>query len=511
MSKKFDVVVVGGGNAALVAALSAHEAGARVAVLEAAPREERGGNSRFSGSIFRIIHQGLDDVVSLLSDSAKPNAKRCTMRPYTKDEYLEDMKSTSQGKYDRAQASIVIDQSYQTVKWMKDQGVHWQLTLNKFFDRSKMAEGLADIPPSAALMSQYQGVGLVQDLWDAVEKTDIKVFYDCPAFDLIAQGDRVSGVKARMADSYAEFHGQVILASGGFEASPRLRRQYLGEGWDLVIVRGTRFNTGTMLEKAIAIGAQACGHWGSAHASPQDLSAPPVGNLKLTDQMSRYSYPYAIMVNKDGVRFLDEGENFFGLTYAKTGAAISRQPGARAFQIFDQKTLHLLEPRYRTATPIDDDTLEGLAVKIGVNPSVFTRTVAEFNAATSPGKFDPFNLDGTSTGDKLAIPKSNWALPIDKPPYVAYGVTCGITFTYGGLKTNTAAQVLNNEGRQMPGLWAVGEMSGGFFYYNYPVGAGLVKGAVFGRIAGQAAAKRAQSDAAAPKAADSEVVIRASL
>ena len=511
VSEKFDVVVVGGGNAGLVAALSAHETGARVAILEAAPREERGGNSRFSGSIFRITHEGLDDVVSLLSDSAKVGAKSCTLRPYTKEEYLEDMNQTSRGKYDRGQASVVIDQSFQTVKWMKQQGVQWQLTTNKFFDRSKTGEGLVDIPPGAAVMSEEQGVGLVKALWNAVEKTTIKVFYDCPAFGLVAEGDRVTGVKARLSASYTEFRGQVVLASGGFEANPRLRRQYLGEGWDLVIVRGTRFNMGTMLEKAIAAGAQSCGHWGSAHASPQDLKAPPVGDLKFTDQMSRYSYPYAVMVNQDGVRFLDEGENLFGLTYAKTGAAIGRQPGAKGFQIFDQKTLHLLEPRYRTATPITDDTLGGLAKKIGVNPSTFTQTVAEFNAATSPGKFDPFHLDAVSTGSKLAIPKSNWALPIDKPPYVAYGVTCGITFTYGGLKTNTSARVLNDEGRPMRGLWAVGEMSGGYFYFNYPAGAGLIKGAVFGRIAGLAAAKLAQSESSAPKAVSGEAVIRASL
>ena len=493
---RFDVIVVGGGNAALVAALSAQEAGARVAILEASPKEERGGNSRFSGSVFRIAHGGLDDVKKLLCPEAQAMTDRCSLKPYTKDDYLRDMTETSQGRFDRDQAEVVIDQSYQTASWMKDQGVHWQLTLKKFFDEDKMIQDVVDIPPGVGMMAKGQGQGMMSDLWTAVEKTDITIFYNCPGYDFVADGDCVSGVKARLRDSYAVFHGQVIVACGGFEANPRLRRQYLGEGWDLVLVRGTRFNTGTMLEKALALGAQACGHWGSAHATPQDVNAPKVGDLAVTDHMSRYSYPYGIMVNANGVRFLDEGENHFGLTYAKTGAAVGQQPGARAFQIFDQKTVHLLEPRYRTGTPAIEDTLEGLAGRLSINASLLKHTVAEFNAATSPGRnFDPLHLDGNSTGERLAIPKSNWALPLDRPPYVAYPVTCGITFTYGGLKTDTTARVHNNEGYVMPGLWAVGEISGGYFYHNYPGGAGLVKGAVFGRIAGKAAAERARLEA----------------
>ncbi|PYH86212.1 succinate dehydrogenase/fumarate reductase flavo protein [Aspergillus uvarum CBS 121591] len=186
----------------------------------------------------------------------------------------------------------------------------------------------------------------------------------------------------------------------------------------------------------------------------------------------------------------------FSLTYAKTGAAIVRLPQATAFQVFDQKTLHLLEPRYATSKPIHADTLPELAQKMGVDAANFAETIRQYNAATphdAVEKFNAFALDHVSTGTALAIPKSNWALPIDQGPYVAYGVTCGITFTYGGLRTDDAAHVLNEEGLVMPGLWAVGEIAGGFFAFNYPGGSGLTKGAVFGKIAGEAAAERAKT------------------
>ena len=495
--RAFDVVVVGGGNSALVAALSAHEAGARVAILEAAPKSERGGNSRFAGAIFRIPHAGMSEIEPLLDECAKADVPRCNLGPYTKENYESDMMATSKGRCDREQMFVMFEHAYETVTWMKEKGVKWQLTLGKFFDKQKMAaaDTVINMPPGGAMMVVHEGVGLMQNLWDAVEKTDISVFYSTPASDLITDGDTVRGVRTRQREGTIDYVGQIILASGGFEASPRMRRQYLGEGWDLVVVRGSRFNTGTMLEKAMAAGAGAAGHFGGCHASPQDLNAPKVGDLSVTDKMSRYTYPYAIMVNLEGKRFMDEGENHFGLTYAKTGAAIGRQTDATAFQIFDQKTLHLLEPRYSTATPITDDTIEGLATKIGVNVRAMVETVEEFNKATdSNGAFDAFKLDGLSTDDSLAIPKSNWAQPITKGPFVAYGVTCGITFTYGGLKTDTAARVLNHEGLPMPGLWGVGEISGGFFAFNYPGGAGLTKGAVFGRLAGQAAAKRAKEE-----------------
>jgi tricarballylate dehydrogenase len=293
----------------------------------------------------------------------------------------------------------------------------------------------------------------------------------------------------------------VVLACGGFESNPELRLRYLGEGWDLVKVRGTRFNMGTMLMQALAAGAAPAGHWGGAHASPLDAHAPDVGELSLTDRMSRYSYPYCLLVNQDGERFVDEGEDEVWLTYAKTGWAIRRQPTARAWQLFDQRTLHLLEPRYSTGIPVEADTLEGLAAKLGISVAGVQEMVAAYNAAAggggagaggTGGGFDPFHKDGLATAPGLRPSKSNWALPLDSPPFVAYAVTCGITFTYGGLAIDAGARVIDTTGRPMPGLYATGEIAGGFFFHNYAAGSGLMRGATFGRIAGSGAAGWAQ-------------------
>lgn len=488
-SAEVGVVVVGAGNAALTAALAAHERGARVLVLEAAPYEERGGNSRFAGAIFRMAHEGLDDVADLLTDDARHWLGKVQVDPYPAQRYLADLRATSAGQADRDLIEAVVQRSRGTATWMRDHGVRFELTVGKLHDPDKVpSNGALQLPPGGAVRIEHEGVGLMENLFAAVEKAGIEVWYDSPAHDLITSGDHVVGVRIRKADGFVDVHGPVVLACGGFEASPEMRRQYLGEGWDLVKVRGTRFNTGTMLCRALDAGAQAYGHWGGCHASPLDADAPAAGDLRLTDKLSRYSYPYGILVNVDGRRFVDEGENEVWLTYAKTGSLIRQQPQAVAFQIFDQKTIHLLEPRYGTGTPITAPTVGELAEKLGIRREALERTVAEFNAASGDGAFDPFVMDGLATRPGLVPPKSNWAQSIDRPPFVAYRVTCGITFTYGGLRIDEQARVINREGKPMPGLFATGEISGGFFFHNYPAGAGLMRGAVFGRIAGEAAA-----------------------
>jgi tricarballylate dehydrogenase len=483
-----DVVVVGAGNAALVAALTAHQAGARVLVLEAADEAERGGNSRFSGGIFRTAHDGLDHLAPLLDEDSRRWLDRVACGPYPPGRYLADLQTTSAGQSDPELIQLVVDRSYETVAWMREQGVRFELTVGKLVDPEKIAPGETyHLPPGGVLRARHEGIGLMADLFEAVERAGIDVWYGAPAHDLLLSGDRVDGVRVRRSDRYVDVRGAVVLASGGFESSPALRQQFLGPGWDLVKVRGTRFNTGTMLRRALDAGAQAFGHWGGCHASPLDANAPPVGDLALTDRLSRYSYPYAILVNAEARRFVDEGEDEVWLTYAKTGSAIREQPRALAFQIFDQKTVHLIEPRYETGTPIEAETLGELACAIGVDAGALERTVQEFNAATRPGRFDPFAKDGLAT-EGLAPPKSNWAQPIDAPPFVTYPVTCGITFTYGGLKVDAEGRVLSGEDRPMPGLFATGEITGGFFFHNYPAGSGLMRGAVFGRIAGASAA-----------------------
>lgn len=510
----YDVIVVGGGNAALCTALSAHDNGARVLVLEAAPRDGRGGNSRFAGTVFRASHTGYDAVKSLLCEEAMEDAKLCDMAPYTPEMYHRDLAKVSHGRNDMVISNVVVDKGWETLEWMKTKGVKWELLVRKYFNFDGLTEGgkkKITLEPGAPVMARGSGVGLTDSLWAAVEALEstgrMTIWYEAPGHDLLTTGDTIHGVRVRRQDSFVDVYGKVVLASGGFSANPALRRQYLGEGWDLVLVRGTKYNMGTMLMRAIDAGARPVGHWGACHASPQDANGPLTGDINVSIHMPRYSYPYGITVNINGERFFDEGEDNFGKTYAKTGKKIGDQPEARAYQIFDQQTLYLLGPRYQTATPIKGDTIQELAKNMGVNHVGLTKTIALYNAACPEDRstFEPTKLDGLATKetDTLKFPKSNWALPIDKGPFVAYAVACGITFTYGGIATDGSARVLNNEGKYMPNLWAVGEISGGLFYHNYPGGAGLTKGAVLGRIAGREAAEaaRASSGPAATKSA----------
>lgn len=495
-----DVVVVGAGNAALVAALAAHDAGASVTVLEAAPYEERGGNSRFSGAIFRCAHQGMESVQDILTDEARQWVDKVELAPYTADQFYDDIMTTSGGRANAGLIRTVADRSMETVRWMHEHGVRWELAVGKLIDPEKVGQTRYVLPPGGAVRAEHEGVGLVECLFRAVEERGIEVWYDSPGYELTTQGSTVLGVRVRRQDEYVDLLGTVVLASGGFEANPEMRLRYLGPGWDLVKVRGTRFNMGTMLTQSLLAGAQPSGHWGGCHASPNDADAPNVGDLRLTDKVARYSYPFSIMVNTNAQRFVDEGETHVWLTYAKTGSAIRAQPQALAFQIFDQKTVHLLEPRYSTGTPVVAHTLSELAQKLGLNPDALKQTVREFNTAVpddAEARFNPFAVDGVGTTGGLQPSKSNWAQRIDTPPYVVYKVTCGITFTFGGLKVDGEARVLDTEGKPMPGLYAAGEIAGDFFYYNYPAGSGLMRGAVFGRIAGEQAARRALQEATA--------------
>jgi len=303
--------------------------------------------------------------------------------------------------------------------------------------------------------------------------------------------DRVTGVRVRRPQGTEEAQARaVILASGGFEANAEMRARYLGPGWDQVKVRGTRFNTGETLRMALDIGAKPVGHWQGCHATPIDGNAPPVGDLRLTDRTNRLSYPYSIMVNSLGRRFVDEGEDLGGYTYARMGRAILAQPGALAYQIFDQKTVHLLEERYATGSPVVGNTIREIAHKLNIPTATLVHTVEEFNAAVQRGHFDPAIKDAKGTRG-LEPPKSNWALPIDTPPYVVYSATCGITFTFGGIQIDSQGRVIDTEDNPLPGLYATGEITGNFFFHNYPGGSGLLRGAVFGRIGGANAAAEA--------------------
>jgi tricarballylate dehydrogenase len=279
----------------------------------------------------------------------------------------------------------------------------------------------------------------------------------------------------------------VVLACGGFEANPEWRARYLGRPWDHAKVRGTRYNTGDGLRMALEIGALPHGQWTGCHSTPIDANAPPHGDRKLTDKTNRLSYPYGVLVNAQGLRFFDEGEDFQFYTYAKLGGIILNQPGGVAYQIFDAKVAHLLEGRYKTGKPMVADSLDALIEQLPVDRSAAVQTLEEYNAAIGATAFDPTVRDGLGTKG-LRPPKSNWAQRLDTAPFAAYPVTGGITFTFGGVRINERAQVMSTSWAPIPGLYACGEMVGGLFHTNYPGGTGLMSGAVFGRLAGAQAA-----------------------
>src|SRR5204863_7108891 len=292
--------------------------------------------------------------------------------------------------------------------------------------------------------------------------TGCAVWYEAKASRLHQdRTGRITGLTVRLRDGDRDVDaGSVVLACGGFEANAEWRTRYLGPGWELAKVRGTRFNTGDGLRMALEIGASAFGNWSGAHACGWDRNAPEFGELAIGDQFEKHSYPLGILVNADGRRFVDEGADFHSFTYAKYGRAVLEQPGQFAWQVFDSKVLHLLRPEYGISrvTKVRAQTLEELAGKLeDVNPEGFLRTVRAFNAAIKGDvPFDPYTRDGRGTVG-LEPQKTNWANAIDQPPFEAYATTCGITFTFGGLRVDTDARVLDHDAARIPGLYAAGE------------------------------------------------------
>lgn len=487
-ARMYDVVVVGAGNAALTAALSARQNGARVLVLEKAPEAERGGNSRFSGGLFRFAYEGIEELMPLRQDLQYKEWDRVDAGHYEPDRYMDDLMRVTQGQASHELARTLTQQSYPTMLWMTELGVVWDWTE---LWSLKSGERL-QFNPGAVLEAKNKGVGLMECLFTAAQRTGIDIAYRAKMTGFLQDATgRVTGVRVRTPGGSEDAPaGAVVLASGGFEANAEMRARYLGPGWDQVKVRGSRFNTGETLRLALDIGAKPVGHWQGCHATPIDGNAAAVGDLRLTDRTNRLSYPYSIMINSLGRRFVDEGEDLGGYTYARIGRTILAQPGAIAYQIFDGKTVHLLEERYSTSTPTVGNSVEDLAQRLGIAPNVMRRTVDEFNAAVQPGEFNPAVKDGKGTAG-VEPPKSNWALPIDSPPFTAYSVACGITFTYGGIQIDSQARVIDTEDNPIRGLYATGEITGNFFYHNYPGGAGLMRGAVFGHIGGASAAAEA--------------------
>jgi tricarballylate dehydrogenase len=498
----YDVIVVGAGNAALCAALSAREQGARVLVLEKASVEERGGNSTFTAGGFRFIHDGLDDLrKDVLVDLSEAEAKQIYIPPQSVDRFMEDLVKVTEGLTTEELANILIRRSRETVVWMRGKGVRF---IPMFGRQSYVVNGIHHFYGGVNIEAVGGGWGLVDFLVKAAERNGIEIRYETGLRRLLQdRKGKVIGVHVFGPDGYEDIHARaVVLACGGFESNPEMRVRYLGQGWELCRVRGTRHNTGEGIRAALDIGAQPFGGWSTCHAVQWDISAPPYGNREVLDNFQKHSYPIGIIVNLNGERFVDEGADYRNHTYAKYGREVMKQPQRTAVQIFDQKTVGMIRDEYRIrqVTKAAANTLEELAKALDINPEGLVRTVREFNAACRPGDYNPAILDGKRT-EGITPPKSNWALPIDEPPYTGFVVTCGITFTFGGLRINTQGEVQDVTDRTIPGLYAAGELVGGIFYQNYLGGAGLMSGSVFGRLSGGSAGRYATTGAAQATAA----------
>lgn len=488
---EFDVVVVGAGNAALCAAYAAQENGARVLVLERAPENKRGGNSYFTGGLIRFPYNGIEDILKLIPDLSESERESIDVGSYSEEQFFETMARVTDYMTDPELTSVVVSEALPTMIWLREKGIRFALSTGRQAFKSGTKYKFWGNAPVEFVGG---GIGLVDMLFESARKLGLEVWYNARGYKLITEGNRVVGIKVKREGQEVEVRAKaVVIAAGGFEANPQWRAQYLGPGWDLAKVRGTEYNTGDGLRMALEIGAQPYGHWSGCHAVQWDLNAPPTGDRKVAESFQKHSYPLGILVNRHGQRFLDEGADFRNYTYAKYGQEVMKQPGRMAVQIFDSKVLDKLREEYRIpqVTKAVANTLEELANALDIDPNGLVETVTEFNAAINDKPYDPTVKDGKATTG-LAVNKTNWALPIDTPPYYGFAVTCGITFTFGGVRINTGAQVLDEENDVIPGLFAAGEMVGGLFYNNYPGGTGLTTGAVFGKIAGTGAALAAR-------------------
>jgi tricarballylate dehydrogenase len=484
-----DVIVVGAGNAAFCAALAAREQGAKVLMLEAAPEAESGGNSRFTAGSIRVVYNGIDDIKRLVPDLTPAEIESTDFGAYTADQFFDDMARVTGHRADPDLVELLVTQSFGTLNWMREMGVRF---IPIYGRQAFKVDGRFKFWGGLTVEAVGGGPGLIAMLTAAAQKRGIEIRYGTRALDLLYDGSRVAGVRVRCDGTVQELRAAaVVLACGGFEANAEWRTRYLGPGWDLAKVRGSRYNAGDGIRMALEIGASPRGNWSGCHAVQWEMNAPEFGDLAVGDQFQKHSYPFGILINASGKRFVDEGADFRNYTYAKYGRVVLEQPGQFAWQIFDQKVKHLLRDEYkiRQITKVAANTIEEFAQKLeGVNAVEFLKTIKEWNAAVRTDvPFNPNIKDGRGSKG-LAVDKSNWANAIDTPPFEGYAVTCGITFTFGGLRVNTDAEVLNTDYQPISGLYAAGELVGGLFYFNYPGGTGLMSGAVFGRIAGSLAA-----------------------
>lgn len=456
----WDVVVVGGGNAGLCAALTARAAGARTLVLESSPRHMRGGNSRHTRNL-RVAHDAPTDVL---------------VERYPVDEFLADLRRVS-GETDEALARLAIQQSTGCPAWMRGHGVRFQASLTGTLHLGRTNAFF--LGGGTALMNTY---------YAAAERAGIEVRYDTFVDALEIADGRCSSVVARTpAGREAWQPAAVVLASGGFEAN----LEWLAEGWGEAaknfVIRGTPHNTGRVLRLMLDAGAASIGDARACHAVAVDARAPKFDGGIVT---RLDTVPLGIVVNRDGVRFYDEGEDLWPKRYAIWGSLVAAQPDQIAYSIVDAKTAGLAMPSVFPA--IEGADLAALAAATGVPPAALDATVRAFNAGVQPGRFDHATLDECRT-EGVTPPKSHWAQTLDTPPFRAYPLRPGITFTYLGLRVDAGARVLMRDGSPSANVFAAGEiMAGNILRRGYTAGVGMTIGTVFGRIAGEGAARHAR-------------------
>ncbi|WP_341394218.1 FAD-dependent tricarballylate dehydrogenase TcuA [Arthrobacter sp. G119Y2] len=482
-----DVIVVGGGNAGFTAAHAAAERGRSVILLEKGTEDLSGGNSFYTAGATRIAHGGLADLAGLIEPDDRHDST--VVPPYSAEEYASDLAKVTEGRNDPELTEVLISESQSTLRWLNSLGLKYRLMYER--QAYERPDGSYLFWGGLHVGNVGGGEGMMADHTRVARELGVEIRYASPATRLVLDGDRVTGVVVDGPEGEYELNAEsVILTAGGFESDPALRREFLGEGWENAKVRGTPCNTGDMLLAALEIGAARGGDWNTCHSVQWDaFTENNESNRELTNRLTRQSYPLGIIVNRDGERFLDEGADFRNYTYAKYGKEILKQPGSVAWQLFDATLRPMLRAEEYEMPGVSVETagtVAELAAMIGINPEALEKTVSSFNASIDRSiDFDPNVLDGRAAQTEPV--KSNWAVPLETGPFYAYGVTCGITFTFGGLKGDTSGRVLDAEGNHIPGLFAAGEMLGGLFSTNYPGGSGLAAGCVFGRRAGSLA------------------------
>lgn len=462
-TKTYDVLVAGGGNAALCAAITARQAGASVLLVESAPKAFRGGNSRHTRNL-RAMHD-------------KPNA--VLTDAYKEDEYWDDLLRVTGGNTDESLARMTIRASSGLFGWMKQAGVRFQPSLT----------GTLNLGRTNAFFLGG-GKALVNAYYLTAERLGVEILYDTEVVNMAMDDGSVRSVDITYKGFPETVHARCVVASsGGFQANLDWMREYWGDAVDNFVIRGTPYNRGRVLKNLLDQGVAAIGDPTQCHAVALDARAPKFDG-GITTRLD--SVPYSIVVNRNGDRFYDEGEDVWPKRYAIWGRLIAQQHGQIAYSICDAKAFPLFMPSVFPA--IKADTVEELATRLKLDPAKIRDTVDAFNASVKPGQvFDNLKLDGNAT-DGLTPNKTNWARAVDKPPFYGYPLRPGITFTYLSVKVNEKAQVLMDNGQPAGNLFASGEiMSGNILGKGYLAGFGMTIGTVFGRIAGQEAARRARN------------------